>query len=121
MIEIQVPADPVPLSRPRFGAGRCYFPRRDTEYRRQVQWAARAQMKGAEPLTGAVTIEIRLFRRFAPTSRRFGDVDNHTKSILDALNSICYSDDSQVVRCTVEKFRDKSQPRAEIRVSEVES
>jgi Holliday junction resolvase RusA-like endonuclease len=59
------------------------------------------------------------YRKFKVTSRRYGDVDNHGKAILDAMNKIVYVDDSQIVKCEVEKFTDKNQ-RIEISVTETE-
>ena len=113
-MEIKIEGDPIPASRPRFSGRRAYRPKRDVEYREVVQRAAIAAMDGAPPLTGAVAATVRLFRRFKPTARNFGDVDNHAKAILDALNGICYKDDSQVTSCTVTKSKDAACPRTEI-------
>ena len=116
MIKIVVSGDVVPAARPRFGAGRCYQPKRNVEYRRRIQASAVAAMDGAEPLKGEISAAVKLYRRFKPTARNFGDVDNHLKGIFDALNGICYVDDRQITRCVVEKFSDKEQPRAEIEI-----
>lgn len=65
-------------------------------------------------MTGAVVADVKLFRRYKPTARNFGDVDNHLKAIFDGLNQIVFDDDRQIVRCVVEKFQDKANPRAEL-------
>lgn len=112
-IKIVIPSEPVPAARPRFG-GHVYQPKRNREYRAIVQQAARSAMKDRPPLQGEVTATVKLYRRYRPTTRIFGDVDNHLKAIFDGLNQIAIVDDAQIVRCLVEKFTDKEDPRAEI-------
>ena len=116
MIRIEVAGDCVPAARPRFGQGRAYQPRRNVEYRQRIQAAAKMAMAGAEPLQGEVTAHVKLYRRYKPTTRQFGDVDNHLKALFDGLNKIVIRDDSQIVRCVVEKFKDAARPRAEIEI-----
>ena len=113
-IRIVVQAEPVPLARARFSGRHCYQPKRNREYREVVQQAARLAMNGAEPLKGEVSAVIKLYRRFKPTARNYGDCDNHLKALLDALNGTAFEDDRQIVRCLVEKFTDKGNPRKEI-------
>lgn len=113
-IKIVVLAEPIPLARVRFSGRHCYQPKRNREYRAIVQQAARSAMKDRPPLQGEVTATVKLYRRYRPTARNYGDADNHLKAILDALNGIVYLDDAQIVRCLVEKFTDKEDPRAEI-------
>ena len=112
-IKIVIPSEPVPAARPRFG-GHVYQPKRNRAYRAIVQQAARSAMKDRPPLQGEVTATVKLYRRYRPTTRIFGDVDNHLKAIFDGLNQIAIIDDAQIVRCLVEKFTDKEDPRAEI-------
>lgn len=119
MIEILVEGEPIPAARPRFSGGRVYQPKRNSDYRQRVQTAARAAMKGSAPMTGAIKADVKLFRRFKPTAKIFGDVDNHLKNIFDAMNSVVYVDDRQIVRCVVEKHLDKVNPRAEIQIEEM--
>lgn len=118
-MKICVLTEPIPASRPRFGSGRAYQPKRNREYREVVKAAAIVAMDGREPMTGEVTARISLFRRFKPTARNYGDCDNHAKAILDGLTGICFVDDAQVVKLVVEKFKDSDNPRAEIELSEV--
>ena len=118
MIRIRIDSDPVPASRPKFSGRRAYRPARDVKYRELVQRAAVEAMGNLEPLEGALTMTVRLFRRVKATARNFGDVDNHAKAVLDALNGICYADDRQVVSCTVSKFKDANFPRTEIELSQ---
>ena len=119
MIKFVVDVEPVPQARPRFSRGRCFEPARCTEYKKQVATAAKVAMCGREPVTCAVKMTVKLYRKYARCSRRYGDFDNHAKSICDALNKICYEDDSQIVRFVVEKFTDKNFPRVEVEISEL--
>ena len=117
-IKIVVDGDPIPAARPRYSVRRVvYQPKRNAEYRAKVQAAVEA-MGGREPMTGEVVASVRLYRKYKPSARNFGDVDNHLKAIFDGMNGIVFADDSQITRCVVEKFTDKNQPRAEIEIEE---
>lgn len=116
-LKIVVPSEPIPAARPRFSRGRAYQPARNREFREVVRLSAMAAMNDKEPMRGEVTAKISLFRRFKPTARNYGDADNHAKAILDGLNGICFSDDAQIVRLVVEKFKDAENPRAEIELT----
>ena len=73
-------------------------------------------MGNREPLSGAISVAVNLYRKYQPTAKIFGDVDNHLKAIFDALNGIIFDDDSQVVTCTAMKFTDKIRPRVEVEI-----
>ena len=119
MIKIVVTGDAIPAARPRISGRRCYQPKRNMEYRARVQSAAYSAMAGREPMTGEVAVCVRLYRRYKPTTKQFGDVDNHLKAIFDGLNRIAFKDDAQIVSCLVEKHLDKVNPRAEVTVQEL--
>ena len=118
-IKISVAGDAIPAARPRFSGRRCYQPPSNVEYRERVQWSARSAMRGSDPLTGAISATIKLYRKYKTTARRFGDVDNHLKALFDGMNKIVFADDAQIIRCVVEKFTDKENPRAEIEIQSV--
>ena len=118
-LKILVPCEPVPLARARFSGRHCYQPQRNREYRSVVQEAAREAMGSRPPMTGEVSATIKLYRRYKPTARNYGDCDNHVKSLFDGLNGIAFEDDRQVVRCLVVKFQDKENPHAEITLESV--
>lgn len=120
MIRIEILGDVIPAARPRYSVRRVYQPKRNVEYRQQIQAAARVAMKGAEPMSGDLCAVVKLYRKYKPAARNFGDVDNHLKAIFDGLNGIVFLDDSQICRCTVEKFTDKENPRAVIEVGALE-
>ena len=119
MIKITINGDAIPAARPRFSGRRAYQPKRNVEYRSRIQSAAMLAMNGAEPMKGEVFAHVRLYRRFKPTARNFGDVDNHLKAVFDGMNQIVFNDDSQIVKCVVEKFTDKNQPRTEIEIEQL--
>ena len=116
MIQIRVEGDVIPAARPRFGGKRAYQPKRNVEYRRQVQAAALVAMDGREPLTGEIFASVKLYRKYKPTARNFGDVDNLLKGVFDGMNQIVFVDDAQITKCVVEKITDKTEPRAEIEI-----
>ena len=85
-----------------------------------------------EPLEGPVVLGIWAFRSSGRPGTKIGDqaaeigvvrptkkpdVDNYSKAVADALNSVCYLDDGQIVRLVVEKHFSK-RPRMEIVVQE---
>ena len=113
-VKILIEGEPIPAARPRFSGRRCYQPKRNVEYRRRIQAAARSAMDGRKPMTGELCAAVKLYRRFKTTTQIFGDVDNHLKAIFDGLNKIAFEDDRQIVSCIVEKHTDKENPRAEI-------
>ncbi|MBQ3451483.1 MAG: RusA family crossover junction endodeoxyribonuclease [Selenomonadaceae bacterium] len=119
MIRIEILGDVIPAARPRFSGRRAYQPARNVEYRREVEISARQAMRAKAPLKGALEAVIRLYRKYKVTARQFGDVDNHLKALFDGLQGIIFEDDAQIVRCVVEKFTDKKNPRAEIELREL--
>lgn len=119
-IEFTVPGRPVPMARPRVTSHGTYTSKRCRDYKAAVAIAAKAAMRGKDPMEGAVlcSIEIGLAipksytkeKRIAavnniisPINKQSGDVDNYAKAIMDALNDICWVDDAQVKILTVSK------------------
>lgn len=116
-IKITLEGEPVPQSRPKFSRGRCYEDRRSADFKQRLRQAALAAMAGSPPLNGAVRAVLRFYRRFAITSKRFGDCDNLAKSALDGITGAVFADDSNVISLLVEKVQDKTRPRTEIEIS----
>ena len=115
--EFELIGEPVPQSRPRFSRGRCYEPKRCTEFKAKIRQAARIAMKGKTPTENPLSCVIKFYRKYKSTSRRFGDCDNLYKAVTDAMNKIVYQDDSQIVRCSVEKMTDKVS-RIEVKITD---
>ena len=118
-LKFTIDSDPVPAARPRFSGRRAYQPARNRSYRELIQVVAKIAMKGRKLFSGQICAEIKLFRRFKPTAKNFGDVDNHLKAIFDGMNKIVFDDDAQVVQCVVTKHTDKLNPRAEVEIKEL--
>lgn len=111
----QIDADPIPLARPRFSRGRAYLPQRSRNYREVLQAAVKSQLtESFRPFVGDLHCHLKFYRKFNPSSRRFGDIDNHVKAILDATQGLLFADDAAIVSITAEKFQDKARPRTEI-------
>ena len=107
----------VPQSRPRFGrGGRVYEPARMTAFKSAIRAAASAAMAGSSPLSEPIACTLKFYRKFKPISRRFGDLDNLSKAILDAVNGLAFTDDAQITRLVAEKFTDKKNPRVEVSI-----
>lgn len=101
MIKITAPIDSVPFKRPRFNGRKVFNDPKYTACKDALGFIARKAMNGTEPLKGAIKISVTVTRNLKPSSRNFGDADNHLKTALDALNGICYEDDAQVTQAEV--------------------
>lgn len=127
MIHIIVPGEPVAQGRPRFGGGRVYDPLKSRNYKDYVRTIA-ASHKSKQFLAGPVMMRVEIYRgipkswtlkkqreaelgHVKPTLKP--DVDNYVKAIKDALNGICYVDDSQVTFLMISKHYARD-PRVEI-------
>ena len=119
MISFTVPGDPVAQPRPqistRGGFARAFVPRVHPiyVYRDAIQLAAKVAMAGQAPVEGPVLVTV-LFRFGRPKShtkaarlddnhKQKPDLDNLCKAVLDALNGICWADDSQVCQIRASK------------------
>lgn len=128
---IVIPGDAVPQGRPRVVRIGCraiaYDPPKSKAYKALVRRYA-AQDAPKEPLDGAVTLDVQIYRSVPkswskkkreaaitgvihPTTKP--DVSNIVKGIEDALNGVWYKDDSQIVEERLIKgYSDR--PRVEI-------
>jgi Holliday junction resolvase RusA-like endonuclease len=68
------------------------------------------------PLEGPVAIRLRFYR----ADHRRADADNCEKAIADALNGICWLDDSQIVECHRYMAVDRGRPRVEVEIWKLE-
>lgn len=110
--------DPVPASRPRISRrGFAYYGKTYEKFRREAKAALGAMRKPKGcPLSGALLVKIRFFCRTPKKPSNpwpLGDIDNHVKSILDALNGWAWDDDTQIMWLEAEKCYSK-EPRIEI-------
>ena len=112
-LQLVVPGAPVPLERARVGRGRHYLPAKSREFRERIQaaWMQAGRVNlGAGPLACSARFYFERPASHFGTGRNSGtlkpsaaavipggDVDNLAKSVLDALQTLAFSDDKQVV------------------------
>ena len=133
-----VRGEPVAQGRPKFttasGYPRAYDPKPSAEYKQYIRMVASEEMGDIPPLPGPLDLVVRVYRhipsswsRKKNSSARDGvlrpttkpDLDNYVKAVKDALKSVCWGDDSQVVGLEAYKYY-SDHPRVEIEIAEVE-
>jgi Holliday junction resolvase len=122
-VQFTVPGQPVAKGRPKFttvgGFARTYTPKKTADYESLVASCALRAMKYGKATSQPIEIMMEL-RMAIPASwskakraaaaagtvraTKKPDADNVLKGIKDALNGICWVDDSQVVVLTVRKL-----------------
>lgn len=105
IVDVTIDDGTMPARRPRCtcvgGRAMAY---NDAGYRGELErlgWLLTAARKPRGPVSGDVIVELIFYR---PT-RAAVDVDNLTKTILDAGKNVLWRDDDQVVGLHVRKFR----------------
>lgn len=115
-MKLTIYGEPVAQGRPRFstagGFAKAYDPAKSRDYKDYIRLAAAEQVKGQAPLDGALIFGLKVYRAIpkgfskkkADAAERGEirpitkpDLGNYVKGIKDALRSICWHDDSQVV------------------------
>lgn len=107
-IIIEIPGNPVPKGRPRFGQGRVYTPKTTKDYEYTVSLLARSELNKHKvaKLIGPVRVDILAVKQSKSLCIRnhfvwrtsTPDGDNVRKAVLDGLNhSGIWKDDAQVV------------------------
>ena len=99
----------------RAGKGFYYMTIKGKELKRDYQIQAKQQWK-KQPLTTQLSVAVDLF--FGDKRKR--DIDNYNKLIFDALSGIVWVDDVQIEELVIKKGIDKSCPRIEIDIIEIE-
>lgn len=132
-IHFTVPGKPMGKQRPRvLKSGVAFTPNETVNYETTVKWAYISQYSD-KPLEGPIAMNIRAYFAIPKSTSknkkekmetgiirptRKPDMDNIVKIIADALNGVAYRDDSQIVKCSIEKLY-SDQPRVEIEIEEV--
>ncbi|MFS0593972.1 RusA family crossover junction endodeoxyribonuclease [Cytobacillus horneckiae] len=136
MIKFTVFGEPVAQGRPRAttinGKVRMYDPAKSKNFKEYVRLVA-SQNRPPELLTGPLVMSVIVFK---PVLKSFSikkvaaaeggelrpvtkpDVDNYVKGIKDALKSVIWKDDSQVVDLLVSKYYSQN-PRVEITIQQL--
>lgn len=110
MIEMTLPYPPSANRYWRHWNNRVVMSAEARAYKNLVSLLAKAQ--NVDLVDGTVCVELEIYR-----PRQAGDIDNSIKILLDALNKVAYSDDSQIVRLVADQLDDKENPRVEVRVT----
>ena len=98
-----LPIDAVPQGRPRFFKGRTYDPPQSKQFKKDLALMVNS-LDNSAFFTGELKLKIDIYRdKKSVTSRRYGDIDNLTKAILDGLNGVLWQDDSQITDLHVTK------------------
>ena len=126
----------IPKGRPRFTrAGRAYTPSRTLDYEKKVERAYLSEYPAglafvSEPLEMILNVYMPIPKGISKKKREHmllheypalhnGDVDNFLKSVADALNGVCYTDDCQIVSASVNKiWSESAKAEVTIRVKE---
>lgn len=68
-----------------------------------VAWAVRLELRGKQPVTDRVRIELDFFLPEPKGRKNQRDIDKLCRSVLDAMNGLVYVDDEQVVELAATK------------------
>jgi Holliday junction resolvase RusA-like endonuclease len=106
-----VPGDPVPQGRARsfkLGNGIGHYDDPKSKAWKKVVAQVAGLQKNRWCGDGPLSVTILFYMPMAKSAKSIfhlkrPDIDNLSKAILDALNEICYKDDSQIVELTVKK------------------
>lgn len=128
-----VPGEPRGKQRARTGKGFAYTPEQTVNYEALVKMAfEQSKPEGFIPIEGQAIMHINAFYpipkstskkktadmlqgKIRPTKKP--DVDNIAKIIADALNTIAYKDDAQIIEVHVYKLYSQN-PRVEVTIEE---
>jgi len=112
--QLTIPGNPIPKARPRVVNGVAYTPERTKEWEALVRDQAALQWHG-EPLRGPLGLTAHFYRR----TRHVVDLDNLVKSLTDALQGVCYTNDWQIIRIEATKAINADDPGVEIEIEEL--
>lgn len=127
-IKFTVYGKPQGKARPRFPRqGRAYTPKNTVDYEKQIKQAYIAAggtlISDTAPILICITAcfkKAKTNKMQAPTLKP--DTDNIAKIVCDALNSVAYKDDKQIICLTVDKvWADDGIERVEIEVESIDS
>jgi Holliday junction resolvase RusA-like endonuclease len=131
-ITVIVPGEPIGKARPRWAKFGIYIPKKTVNYETFIREIFAIQHPQFEPVEDALRIEAYAFFSLPKTSRKKSsamingmirpakrpDIDNILKVCLDALQTIAFKNDSQVVECEIKKFYSRI-PRIELKIKDL--
>jgi Holliday junction resolvase RusA-like endonuclease len=104
-----VDGEPVPKQSFRAAKGRGYTDPRVKAWQELVTISGRLAMAGRSPFAGKLAVRV----VFVLSNHRRVDLDNLNKGTMDALNGICWNDDTQITSLhLVKHVKPKAQPGA---------
>jgi len=120
-VKFIVAGAPVPKQRPRFNTktGKVYTPRKTKTAEDHIAWEYRASSGDYPLIDDALDLSVAISFFLAKGQR--ADIDNLTKTVLDALNGIAWKDDAQVVELHAVIFRDDDVPRTVVSIDVFDS
>ena len=105
-VNIWIPVDPVPASRPRVTRWGVYYGKRYTRFRKEVsEILGRKDLPKGLPLSGPLKAIVKFYLAKPKSSTREwpnGDLDNYLKT-LDSFNGIFWEDDDQIIEFEAHK------------------
>lgn len=124
---------PVAKGRPRVTKWGSYTPEKTVNYENLVKYSYIDKYKDSEVMESALGIEIKFYFQIPKSTSKKNkelmlkgellptkkpDIDNCIKIITDALNTIAYKDDNQIVAVHAYKYY-SDEPRAEVAIKEL--
>ena len=136
-LEFLIPGVPVAKGRPKFARmgnfTKVYTPKKTLNYETFIKELFCFKFPAFKLLEGALKLRIKAFFPIPKSTSKKKtvlmltgairhtkkpDADNVSKTIKDALNKICYNDDSQVATLIIQKFY-SDQPRVEVEIKRI--
>ena len=102
-LHFEIPIDAMPQQRPRVYGKVAVDPPKCKQFKQNLAMLVKSFRRGSSLLEGELKVEIHIYRKFKVTSKRYGDIDNLTKGILDALTGVLWLDDKQISSLFVTK------------------
>lgn len=110
---VWIPGQPVPKGRPRLGNGHVFTPAKTREAEETFKW----RLKAAKAKLFDMPVKVEM--HFHRSDNRLCDLDNLVKLCWDAMQGVCYQDDSQIVELHAVLERGCSEPGTWLKVSPV--
>lgn len=133
MRDFTIMGQPVAKGRPRITKWGAYTPEKTVNYENLVKYSYIDKYKDSEVLESALSIEIKFYFQIPKSTSKKNrelmligellptkkpDIDNCIKIITDALNTIAYKDDNQIVVVHAYKYY-TDEPRAKVTIKEL--